>query len=192
MTKSEGIMIFKDTMEYLIDGLLTPEQFAELMQLIYHTKWGEGVDEKTITDKQVLLVWKTLKHTIIKSVKNAKQYAKKQQEIQPNTEFDNEPKISENKGIITVEYPNPQPMEESVSDGQEMGKNEVPEIHEEDGDFRYGEIDTSDPMMSFLREDEESNEGKAIEPPSYYVKRNKSGETWEEYIKRISNKDVAV
>ena len=32
--KEKGIMIFKDTFEYLMDGDFTGEQFAELMRLI--------------------------------------------------------------------------------------------------------------------------------------------------------------
>lgn len=127
MNRSEGIMIFKDTMEYLIDGLLTPEQYAELTKLIYYTKWGNGVDEKSITDKQVLLIWKTLKHSVLKSVKNAKNYenSKSQQDMQPNTEFDLEVENKPTKTVITAEYPNPQPKTESPSEGQESGKNEV-------------------------------------------------------------------
>lgn len=70
--KSEGILIFKDTMEYLIDGILTAEQYAELTRMIYATRWGDGVNEKAIQDKLLLGIWKTLKHTIKKSARNAR------------------------------------------------------------------------------------------------------------------------
>lgn len=86
MTESEGIMIFKDTMEYLIEGFITAEQYAELTRLIYETRWGDGVDIKTIKDKEVLMIWKTLQHSVKKSKTNAKQYAKakKKAENSPN------------------------------------------------------------------------------------------------------------
>lgn len=165
MNRSEGIMIFKDTMEYLIDGLLTPEQYAELTKLIYYTKWGNGVDEKSITDKQVLLIWKTLKHSVLKSVKNAKNYenSKSQQDMQPNTEFDSEVENKPNKTVITAEYPNPQPKAESPSEGQESGKNEVleikssvPDVDDSDNDFRYAQTDPyENPELSFLLDDDE-------------------------------------
>lgn len=89
-SKEKGIMIFKETFEYLMDGELTGEQFAELMKLIYQLRWGDGVDDKQIKDKDVRLIWKTLKHTVQKSKTNAKQYQKNNTDIQPNSEFENE------------------------------------------------------------------------------------------------------
>lgn len=91
--KSEGILIFKDTMEYLIDGILTAEQYAELTRMIYATRWGNGVNEKEIKDKLLLGIWKTLKHTIKKSARNARYRENNQnkksalQEV-TSTEFD--------------------------------------------------------------------------------------------------------
>ena len=83
-------MIFKDTFEYLMSGEITNEQFAELMKLVYQLRWGDGVDESLIKDKEVRLIWRTLKHTVQKSKTNAKQYQKKNTDITPNTEFENE------------------------------------------------------------------------------------------------------
>lgn len=88
--KEKGIMIFKDTFEYLMDGDLTGEQFAELMRLVYQLRWGDGVDDSKIEDKDVKLIWRTLKHTVQKSKTNAKQYQKNNTDIQPNTDFQNE------------------------------------------------------------------------------------------------------
>lgn len=83
--------------------------------------------------------------------------------IEANTEFDNE------NNII------PQTVTESPSEGQETPKNEVkneapnevittsPEIFnndDDDKDFRYGEIDTTNPMVSFLRDDEPEKDNK--------------------------------
>lgn len=89
-TKEKGIMIFKDTFEYLMDGDLTGEQFAELMKLVYQLRWGDGVDESLIKDKEVKLIWRTLKHTVQKSKTNAKQYQKNNMDIQANNDFENE------------------------------------------------------------------------------------------------------
>ena len=121
-TNSEGIMIFKDTLEYLMDDYLTAEQFAELMKLIYQTRWGDGVDEKSIADKEVRLVWKTLKHSVLKSARNARHHnkGKNNSDIQPNDEFE----IEANKTTNQIIQANPQPIKESVSKGQEIGKND--------------------------------------------------------------------
>lgn len=108
--KSEGILIFKDTMEYLVDGILTAEQYAELTRMIYATRWGDGVNEKEIKDKLLLGIWKTLKHTIKKSARNARYRENNQnkksalQEV-TSTEFDlpkTEDKIeNENKADLS-------------------------------------------------------------------------------------------
>lgn len=108
--KSEGILIFKDTMEYLVDGILTAEQYAELTRMIYATRWGDGVNEKEIKDKLLLGIWKTLKHTIKKSARNARYRENNQnkksalQEV-TSTEFDlpkTEDKIeNENKANLS-------------------------------------------------------------------------------------------
>jgi restriction endonuclease Mrr len=89
-SKEKGIMIFKDTFEYLMSGEITNEQFAELVKLVYQLRWGDGVDESLIKDKEVRLIWRTLKHTVQKSKTNAKQYQKNKTDIQPNNEFENE------------------------------------------------------------------------------------------------------
>ena len=121
-TNSEGIMIFKDTLEYLMDDYLTAEQFAELMKLIYQTRWGDGVDEKSIADKEVRLVWKTLKHSVLKSARNARHHSKgkNNSDIQPNDEFE----IEANKTAKQTIQANPQPIQENVLKGQEIGKND--------------------------------------------------------------------
>lgn len=109
MAKADkGIMIFKDTFEYLMEGMITEEQFGKLMKLVYQTRWEDGVDESTIVDKEVRLIWKTLKHTVLKSKTNSKQY-KKSADLTPNTEFD-------------TSVP---PKKEMLLEVKEMSKNEV-------------------------------------------------------------------
>lgn len=72
--KSDKITIFKEVFDYYYDGDLTKEQLADLLLLHYETKWGDGVDVNSIDDKEVKVIWKTLRHTVVKSVKNAKEY----------------------------------------------------------------------------------------------------------------------
>ena len=74
---NEGIMIFKDTFEYLIDGDLDEMQFCELMRLIYQARFGNGVELDDIKDKFVKSIWRILRHSVARSTTNAKQYAKK-------------------------------------------------------------------------------------------------------------------
>lgn len=82
-------------------------------------------------------------------------------QIEANTEFDNE---NDTTTQTTTESP---------SEGQETPKNEVittsPEIYnndDDDKDFRYGEIDTTNPMMSFLRDDEPEKDNKIDSKPT--------------------------
>lgn len=122
--KSEGILIFKDTMEYLVDGILTAEQYAELTRMIYATRWGDGVNEKEIKDKLLLGIWKTLKHTIKKSARNARYRENNQnkksalQEV-TSTEFDlpkTEDKIeNENKADLSHQI-----VQDNISTHQEQ------------------------------------------------------------------------
>ena len=70
---NEGIIIFKDTFEYYKEGELNAKQFSELMMLIYSTRWEDKViEDKDIKDTKIRLIWKTLKHSVIKSKNNSK------------------------------------------------------------------------------------------------------------------------
>ena len=140
--KSEGILIFKDTMEYLIDGILTAEQYAELTRMIYATRWGDGVNEKEIGDKLLLGIWKTLKHTIKKSARNARyreNNTSKKSALQDTVgaEFDITPIINnipsnkeiKNKPILDTQITQNdnqyQPKVESGLNSLKMGNNEI-------------------------------------------------------------------
>lgn len=125
--KSEGILIFKDTMEYLVDGILTAEQYAELTRMIYATRWGNGINEKEIKDKLLLGIWKTLKHTIKKSARNARYRENNQnkksalQEV-TSTEFDLPKEENQNKANLSLK--NTQD-DISVQQEQEMPSNSL-------------------------------------------------------------------
>ena len=70
---NEGIIIFKDTFEYYKEGELNAKQFSELMMLIYSTRWEDKViEDKDIKDTKIRLIWKTLKHSVVKSKNNSK------------------------------------------------------------------------------------------------------------------------
>ena len=67
-----GIIIFKDTFEYYKEGELNAKQFSELMMLIYSTRWEDKViEDKDIKDTKIRLIWKTLKHSVVKSKNNS-------------------------------------------------------------------------------------------------------------------------
>ena len=91
--------------------------------LIYDTKWGNGEKENNIDDRDVRMIWRTLRHSIKKSVQNAKDYDTKQkknnQDIQPNTEFE----ITPNKALNIQSDTIPQLDSESVLNEQIIGKN---------------------------------------------------------------------
>ena len=70
---NEGIIIFKDIFEYYKEGELNAKQFSELMMLIYSTRWEDKViEDKDIKDTKIRLIWKTLKHSVVKSKNNSK------------------------------------------------------------------------------------------------------------------------
>ena len=119
-----GITMFKETFEYLINGDLTKDQFGELAILIYNTKWGDGTYEENITDRDVRLIWKTLRHSVKKSASNSKNYEerKNKTDIPSNTDFDSE--ISGNKDLNISNDTNPQPTQESVSNQKGINENE--------------------------------------------------------------------
>ena len=77
---NEGIIIFKDTFEYYKEGELNAKQFSELMMLIYSTRWEDKViEDKDIKDTKIRLIWKTLKHSVIKSKNNSNNNKKKKE-----------------------------------------------------------------------------------------------------------------
>ena len=111
MEKNNGIMIFKDIFEYYKEGDLNEKGFCELMMLIYETKWGVEPDINTIQDRMCKTIWKGLRYSIKKSVRNAKYQNNKStlQEVKP-IEFDlpkienyNNGNIQENCQIVENE-----------------------------------------------------------------------------------------
>lgn len=126
-SKDKGIMIFKETFEYMMEGMITEEQFGKLMKMVYQTRWEDGVDESTIEDKEIKLIWKTLKHVILKSKTNSNQY-KKNTQIETNTAFETE------NDTLTP------PAAETLPKGQELGKNKAFELDP----IVDGEIDPDD------------------------------------------------
>lgn len=116
MTKNENIVVFKEVFDYYVDGDIDKDQFVEVLMLMYDTKWGNGIKEEEITDRDVRLIWKTLRHSVKKSVRNSKNYEDRKNkannnDISSNTDFDNTNMPSE---------------QENVLNGQEMGNiNEV-------------------------------------------------------------------
>lgn len=126
---NEGIIIFKDTFEYYKEGELNAKQFSELMMLIYSTRWEDKViEDKDIKDTKIRLIWKTLKHSVIKS-KNNSNNNKKKKEANKTVTSDNTPKvdnqpIQDNYAFIPP-YENLQDYEKNFLDS--INKTEVKE-----------------------------------------------------------------
>lgn len=168
--KEKGIMIFKDTFEYLMDGDLTGEQFAELMRLIYQLRWGDGVDDSKIEDKDVKLIWRTLKHTVQKSKTNAKQYQKNNADIQPNNEFENE---SPNK-IPSVQFEEIQKEEDFQKDFEDA-VNQVIEVAAKQEQDLFTEVlqDLSSKLSAQYNKEYDSIRKLLYETAKEKSKRNK-------------------
>lgn len=126
---NEGIIIFKDTFEYYKEGELNAKQFSELMMLIYSTRWEDKViEDKDIKDTKIRLIWKTLKHSVIKSKNNSNNNKKKKETnkvvTSDNTQkVDNQP-IQDNYAFIPP-YNNLQDYEKNFLDN--INKTEVKE-----------------------------------------------------------------
>lgn len=133
MDKNNGIMIFKDIFEYYKDGDLNNEGFCELMMLIYETKWGTEPDINNIQNKMCKTIWKGLRYSIKKSVRNARyQNNKTLQEVketefdipktEDNAESENKADLSPSKPSVDAEY---HQQVETPSNGLKTGKEEV-------------------------------------------------------------------
>ena len=133
MDKNNGIMIFKDIFEYYKDGDLNNEGFCELMMLIYETKWGTEPDINNIQNKMCKTIWKGLRYSIKKSVRNARYQNNKTLQEVKETEFDlpktddnveneNKADLSPSKPSMDAEY---HQQVEMPSNGLKTGKEEI-------------------------------------------------------------------
>lgn len=115
--KSEKITIFKEVFNYYYDGDITKEQLADLLLLHYETRWGDGVEVKDIQDKDVRMIWRTLQHTVAKSVRNAKDYENRKSN-----------KTNDLKPSEPVVEQIPQPVENKPVESLKMANNDNREI----------------------------------------------------------------
>lgn len=133
MDKNNGIMIFKDIFEYYKDGDLNNEGFCELMMLIYETKWGTEPDINNIQNKMCKTIWKGLRYSIKKSVRNARYQNNKTLQEVKETEFDlpktdenveneNKADLSPSNPLMDAEY---HQQVEMPSNGLKTGKEEI-------------------------------------------------------------------
>lgn len=205
MDKNNGIMIFKDIFEYYKDGDLNEEGFCELMMLIYETKWGTEPDINNIQNRMCKTIWKGLRHSIKKSVRNAKYQNNKStlQEVK-STEFDT-PQIEENVENENKADLNPSkplvdnlyhPEGESASNGLKISKEEILEediiniLNDSDImsnptnirlDKETGKYYTDEKVKEIREKVEKSNNN-----PLPIVENNMP--TWEDYLKSINGK----
>ena len=84
-----GIMLFKDTFEYLINGDMSKEDFCLLLTCIYNLRENGELPIESELPLSVRLVWKSLKHTVQKSKRNSKYYQKKKKGIDKEQTNDN-------------------------------------------------------------------------------------------------------
>ena len=125
----ECIVMFKSTLEYSVKGKLTPKQFAELIKLIYSTRWEDKViNDEDIKDEKVCLIWQTLKHSVVKSKNNSKNYQKKKNANKTVTS-DNTPKVDnqpiQDNYVFKPPYKNLQDYEKNILDA--INKTDVKE-----------------------------------------------------------------
>lgn len=81
-----GIMIFKDTFEYLIDGDMSNDEFCKLIKCIYNLRENGELPDENELPKSVKMVWKTLKHSILRSARNKRYYNKTKKRDEPTDE----------------------------------------------------------------------------------------------------------
>lgn len=205
MDKNNGIMIFKDIFEYYKDGDLNEEGFCELMMLIYETKWGTEPDINNIQNKMCKTIWKGLRHSIKKSVRNAKYQNNKSTlqevkstefdtpQIEENVENENKADLSPSKPLVDNLY---HPEGESASNGLKIGKEEI--LEEDIINILNNNNDMSNPTN--IRIDKETGRyftdekikeirekvEKSNNNPLPIVENNMP--TWEDYLKSISSK----
>ena len=89
---AKGMIFFEDYFNYMDD--MTPEQFYQFMGLIRDLRYkGIDKDANEIEDKVVRLAWRSVRHSVGKSKKNAEDYDKrKKKEQEENVSVYSEPK----------------------------------------------------------------------------------------------------
>lgn len=76
--KETGIMVFKSTFEYLMKKELSDEDFCILMRCIYNARWNGVFTDEDELPFHVRLIWRSLKHFVKKSIRNADDYENRQ------------------------------------------------------------------------------------------------------------------
>lgn len=71
-------MVFKSTFEYLMKKELSDEDFCTLMRCIYTARWNGVFTDEDELPFNVRLIWRSLKHFIKKSIRNADNYQNRQ------------------------------------------------------------------------------------------------------------------
>lgn len=93
--KESGIMVFKSTFDYLIQGDLSNDDFCTLMKCIYDARWnGVSANEEDLPIL-VRVIWRSLKHSVRKSVRNADNYKSKKANSETQ-KLDNQPSVQSN------------------------------------------------------------------------------------------------
>lgn len=115
-------------------SLLSMEEWYELENYIFQLRFdGVDTDPSTIKNVQIKAFWGIIRKGILKAMRQfryrqGKKNKANNQDISSNTDFDADPKISDSKAQNPVNDITPQPTQESLSNKQETGENEIIEM----------------------------------------------------------------
>lgn len=132
------------------------ENWVDIMEMCNHEEWYElstiitnlrfkniDTDPKTLTNIKIKMAWTAIRPSILKSNRNSRYQEKKNNtELQPNTEFDTEAKISPNEPCLAINDTDVPQEAESVSEG--------PKQAEFDNSIEVFEKAYSDKLINFM------------------------------------------
>ena len=132
------------------------ENWVDIMEMCNHEEWYElstiitnlrfkniDTDPKTLTNIKIKMAWTAIRPSILKSNRNSRYQEKKNNtELQPNTEFDTEAKISPNEPCLAINDTDVPQEAESVPEG--------PKQAEFDNSIEMFEKAYSDKLINFI------------------------------------------
>ena len=132
------------------------ENWVDIMEMCNHEEWYElstiitnlrfkniDTDPKTLTNIKIKMAWTAIRPSILKSNRNSRYQEKKNNtELQPNTEFDTEAKISPNEPCLAINDTDVPQEAESVPEG--------PKQAEFDNSIEVFEKAYSDKLINFI------------------------------------------
>lgn len=117
--------------------MCNPEEWYELTTIITNLRFKNiDTDPKTLTNIKVKMAWTAIRPSILKSNRNSRYQDKKSNtELQPNTYFEKEAKISPNKPDFYSDDTEVPQEEENATEGPIQGEFDDLELEEDMGTF---------------------------------------------------------